>query len=187
MSTQEESVSPNQQIPRRSWRVQYRLRWFYSKGSYLVLIWILLSTIASGTQFFQFVYYIQSYIGATGNIYFLYLILLPLVLWFVFALLSGWLADSLLGNYKMIKAGAVFSFFSLTLYSMLLILLQSVTNNNSVLLIILSLVFTCLTTAGYVTMLINLLQLGLDQMPDASTDNITSLISWFIWYLMLGS
>ena len=187
MSTQEESVSPKQQTPRRSWRVQYRLRWFYSKGSYLVLTWILLSTIASGTQFYQFVYYVQSYIDTTGNIYFLYLILLPLVPWFVFALLSGWLADSLLGNYKTIKAGAVFSFFSLTLYSMLLILLQSVTNNNSVLLIILSLVFTCLTTAGYVTMLINLLQLGLDQMPDASTDNITSLISWFIWYLMLGS
>ena len=55
-STQGESVQdlpPNQQTPKRpSCRVQYRQRWFHSKGAFLVLIWLLLSTTAAWIPYY---------------------------------------------------------------------------------------------------------------------------------------
>ena len=188
MSTQEESaleLPPEQQTPRRHCRVQYRLRWFYSKGAFLILIWILLSSMAAAIPFNLFLSY-TSYILTTGHGYFFYLISLLFILLFVSALFSGWIADSLLGNYRTVKAGAVVCFFSLTLFCILLILLQSLTNGDSVSLAILSLIFTCLNNAGYMSVLISLLQLGLDQMPDASTANITSFIAWFLLCYFAG-
>ena len=184
MSSQEENVpegTPDQQIPRRPCRVQYRLRWFNSKEAFLILIWILLASIASGIPLFLFFSFL-----ATGYRYLFYLISLPFVVGFVFALFSGLLADALLGNYRTVKAGAFLLFFSLTLFCALQILLQLVTNKASVLLAILLLIFSCLGLAGRVTMLISSLQLGLDQMPDASTDNITSFIAWFVLCIFTG-
>ena len=172
MSTQEESVSPNQQTPRRSWRVQYRLRWFYSKGAFLVLIWILLANIAFGILFKLLLSPFM-----TKNFY---LILLPFVARVVSALLSGWLADALLGNYRTLKAGAVILYLSLTLCCVLQLSLHSVIDNNHVLLVIPLLTSSCLAAAGSMIISVTSLQLGLDQMPEASTANITSFIAWFV-------
>ena len=184
MSTQG-SVSKRtteQQTPRRPCRAQYRLRRFYSKGAFLILIWILLASTASGIPLFMFL----SFLTATEYSYFFYLISLPFLVGFAFALLSGWIADALLGNYRTVKAAAVFLFISLTLFCVLLILLQLVMNQASVSLAILLLISSCLGLAGRVTMIINSLQLGLDQMPDASTENKTSFIAWFVLCIFTG-
>ena len=181
MSTQEESVSPNQQTPRRSWRVQYRLRWFYSKGSYLVLIWILLAIIA-----YKILFTLLFSLFVTKYSYLFYLILLPFVAGFVSALLSGWLADALLGNYRTVKAGAVILYLSLTLCCVLQLTLHSVIHNNSVLLVIPLLISSCLGSTGSIIILVTSLQLGLEQMPEASTANITSFIAWFVLLVFTG-
>ena len=175
MSTQEESVSPNQQALRRSWRVQYRLRWFYSKGSYLVLIRILLANIAYGILFNLL---LSFFVAKYSHLF--YLLLLPLVAGLVSALLSGWLADALLGNYRTVIAGAVILYLSLILCCVLQLTLHSVIHDNSVLLVIPLLISSCLGSAGSMVILVTSLQLGLDQMPEASTANITSFIAWFV-------
>ena len=181
MSTQEESASPNQKTPRRSWRVQYRLRWFYSKGAFLVLIWILLANIAYG----KLLNLLVSFIVTKYN-HLLYLTWLPYVPRFVSALLSGWLADALLGNYRTVKAGAVILYLSLTLCCVLQLTLHSVIDNNSVLLVIPLLISSCLGSAGSMFISVTSLQLGLEQMPEASTANITSFIAWFVLLVFTG-
>ena len=181
MSTQEESVSPNQQTPRRSWRVQYRLRWFYSKGSYLVLIWILLANIANRILFNLLYYFI-----VTKYSHLFYLTWLPFVARLVSALLSGWLADALLGHYRTVKAGAVILYLPLILCCVLQLTLHSVIDNNHVLVVIPLLISSCLGSAGSMFILVTSLQLGLDQMPEASTANITSFIAWFVLLVFTG-
>ena len=182
MSTQEESVlelPPNQQTPTRpSCRVQYRLRWFYSKGAFLILIWLLLTSGILDNRD------ISVFLTGDGRLY--YLILLPAITEFVSALVSGWLADAQLGNYRTLKAGAVLLFFSMTLFCALLLLLQSVVPSDSELFAILLTICSCLSFAGRMPILVISLQLGLDQMPDASSDNIISFISWFVLCLVTG-
>ena len=179
MSTQEESVSPNQHPPKRSWRVQYRLRWFYSKGAFLVLIWILLANIVYRILF-------NLLLSLCVTKYSHLLTWLPFVPRFVSALLSGWLADALLGNYRTVKAGAVILYLSLILCCVLQLTLHSVIDNNSVLLVIPLLTSSCLGFAGSMFISVTSLQLGLDQMPEASTANITSFIAWFVLLVFTG-
>ena len=108
----------------------------------------------------------------------------------VSALLSGWLADALLGNYRTVKAGVVLLFFSATLFCVLLLLLQSVVHldNNTVTILTANLlsISSSMGLAGWAISSVNTLQLGLDQMPDASSTNITSFIAWFVLCLYTG-
>ena len=115
-----------------------------------------------------------------------YLTWLPSVARFVSALLSGWLADALLGNYRTVKAGAVILYLSLTLCCVLQLTLHSVIHKNPVLLVIPLLISSCLGFAGSMIILVTSLQLGLDQMPEASTANITSFIAWFVLLVFTG-
>ena len=49
-----------------------------------------------------------------------------------------------------------------------------------------SIVSKSLTILGLACFLITSLQLGLDQMPDASSANITSFVAWFVFSLFAG-
>ena len=96
-------------------------------------------------------------------------------------ILSGWLADAKYGNYKVARFGLILQFFgtlSTTICSLFLDYLEA---TNEYLAAIL-LVFTInLFIAGCGCFLVTSLQLGLDQMPDASSHSITSFIAWFFF------
>ena len=102
----------------------------------------------------------------------------------VSAPLLGWLADAKFGNYKVFKVGAILLFISAVMICSFLI--SEVWETNHVLKWIHYCLGGNLLVVGGCACLVTALPLGLDQMPDASSSNITSYIAWFVCTLCSG-
>ncbi len=162
-------------------RCKYQVRWFYSKGAIFVLLW---TTLVSATCW--------SYITDLGGRIleeldeqnrFQGIIALPLIA----IPLLGWLADAKLGNYRVFKVSCFFLLIG-TIINCAQILYFPLLNS-----IALRYTSAVITVLGYgvcatniVVCLVTALQLGLDQMPDASSTNVSSFISWFIFSINFG-
>ena len=114
-------------------KCKYRVRWFSSKGAFLVLLWTLLAGIHSSllvylvTDEFHLVTYDPS---ATIN----RSLMIPLILiMFVSAPLSGWLADAKFGNYKVFRVGAVLLFISAVMFCLFMIMKELILEGSQVL------------------------------------------------------
>ena len=158
-------------------KCKYRVRWFSSKGAGLVLLWNTLNSIV----FCSLYYFIVENVHLNDTYKHLkWLLTIPVVLGFLSAPLSGWLADAKFGNYKVFRAGTVLLFMSTVLNCLFLILEELVWENNQVL----KLIHLCLGNSFYAigifACFIPALPLGLDQMPDASSSSISSYIAWFV-------
>ena len=105
---------------------------------------------------------------------------------FLIAPLSGWLADAKFGNYKVFMAGVVFLFSSTALNCLLFIIEALVWENNYILVWIHISSADILFVIGTSMCIVTSLPLGLDQMPDASSSNITSFIAWFVFSFLIG-
>ncbi len=107
------------------------------------------------------------------------LILVPLI----FMPLSGWLADSRYGNFKVFKAGVLAMFAGSILGSVTFLVLRNLNQNDIHIAFVISLlmgvgsnvIIFCGASASFTTGF----QLGLDQMPDASSNDIISYIMWY--------
>ena len=165
-------------------KLRYRVRWFSSKGAVLVIIWNILLNVTSGSldNIYQNV---RSDVKKPDAAFPDIVSLVPYATWLFMAPLSGWLADAWFGNYRMVKVGIVFLFISSVL-ECLIYLLVPLPISNSSLTVAAVVIVNSLGYAGQATILVTLLQLGLDQMPDASSSNITSFISWFIFSIQCG-
>ena len=105
---------------------------------------------------------------------------------FLIAPLSGWLADAKFGNYKVFMAGVVLLFSSTALNCLLFIIEALVWENNYILMWIHISSAGILFVIGTSMCIVTSLPLGLDQMPDASSSNITSFIAWFVFNFLIG-
>ena len=105
---------------------------------------------------------------------------------FVFAPLCGWLADAKLGNYKVFRVGAVLLFICTVMSCMFMILEALAWENSSVLIWIHFCLVSSLFAVGACACFFTALPLGLDQMPDASSSNISSYIAWFVCSAFIG-
>ena len=179
-----------EQPSRKCCKIKYRVRYFYSKGAFLVLLWTSLisatvlpfnDNLASG--FNEEAFIVRDY---TNSKYWYIL----LVLLFVSIPLAGWLADRKFGNYKVFKAGSVLLFLAAIVRSTPILLLPLMEDADFIWKITLSLAITIISCSigliGTAACLVTALQLGLDQMPDASADNITSFIAWFVFSVFGG-
>ena len=150
----------------------YRMRRLKNKGVIMILIWNFLIT----TMFFAN----DSRSVTTGN-YRLQFIL-QLIAGGLTLPIAGWLADVYFGRYKVIR----FSMWLMWIAYMLvtvnavvtkLIVSESYSNistyMNNILLIV--------VTMGFGTFIANIINFGLDQLHDASTNEITSFIIWYVW------
>ena len=111
-------------------KCKYRVRWFSSKGAFLVLLWTLLTfSVSSGIVYFLAeAIYIPSDLSIQLQ---WWVILIPILsLSLVSAPLSGWLADAKFGNYKVFRAGAVLLFIVTVMNGLLLILEEVLWENN---------------------------------------------------------
>ena len=167
-------------------KCKYRVRWFSSKGAFLVLLWTLLVNIHCAllvylvTDEFHLVTYDSS---ATLN----WSLSIPSILiMFVSAPLSGWLADAKFGNYKVFRVGAVLLFISAVVFCLYMIMKELNLESNHVLKWIILCFIVCFLTIGICACFVTALPLGLDQMPDASSSRITSYITWYVCSLLLG-
>ena len=167
-------------VSRNGCKCKYRVRWFYSKGAFLVLVWIMLLTISFISV--SHVFYRQS------DVKFVipkWLPAIPLVFGLLGAVFSGWLADAKLGNYRVMKYSYVLLFL-LCLLSSTFTLVPNITHYVYVVSVLYCISGSLFLVAA-VACLVTSLQLGLDQMPDASSSNITSFIAWFVFSMYAGA
>ena len=112
---------------------------------------------------------------------------IPLI---VFAPVTGWLADMKLGNYKLFKIGSILTFSSSVLGCVCILVLENVDGLNRLARIfgggVVPAVIISMASIGGLSCLVTALQLGLDQMPDASAANISNFIAWFVCSFSLG-
>ena len=157
---------------------KYHPRCFHSKGALLVLLWSLLVSVT--VVFVAFLYaslFMLSDIIMAHSWY--WTALFPFFAFLLSAPLSGWLADVRFGRYKIFKVGTILLFISAMCCSGYIVAVQSLslTTANGIVGTLLS----TMSCVGIGMCLITTLQLGLDQMPDASSSNITSYIAW-LWF-----
>ena len=155
-------------------KCKYRMRWFSSKGAFLVLLWTLLLATACS---FNMPVHIHS-----SN----WLYVIPILVTVVAAPLSGWLADAKFGNYKVFRVGILLLFSASVLRCSLLILGTLVWKSSYVLEWIQTCLVVSLFAVGCCACIVTALPLGLDQMPDASSSSITSFIAWFVCIIFIG-
>ena len=105
---------------------------------------------------------------------------IPIIVALVSAPLSGWLADTKFGNYKVFRFGAILLFVSAVTNCLLLILEALFWESNNMLIWIHFSLASSLYVVGVCASMITALPLGLDQMPDASSSSIASYIAWFV-------
>ena len=147
----------------------------------MVLLWTLLISIVSNALYFSIDDNLPS--AAVNNNR---LLSIPVVVVLVAAPLSGWLADAKFGNYKVFRFGAVLLFIS-TVINCLLLMLEALVWENSTVLKWIHLCFSgSLFLVAISACVLPALPLGLNQMPDASADSITSYIAWFVGTIFVG-
>ncbi len=84
-------------------KCKYKMRSFYSKGAFLVLLWSTLKGITL-TSILSIIHSVED----TQSHYPNWLAVFPVAFGIFGAIVSGWLADAKLGNYKIFK-GAFYS------------------------------------------------------------------------------
>ncbi len=160
---------------------KYGVRKFYSKGAYLVLAWILLVSATAIANYSLIESVITDYPDWLGSI--------PLSLFLLLTFCLGLLANYKLQDYTIIRIGII-SLFFVTIFSSIYFLVlgpglehrfEKYRLLNEVLFCIVECVFLVALTCFVCT-----LQLGLDQMPDASSSSITSFIAWFVLGMSAG-
>ena len=162
---------------------KYSPRCFHSKGALLVLLWSLLISVTVVCLTFLYAsLFVWSNTSIAHNWY--WTAVFPFFTSLIAAPLSGWLADARCGSYKIFKVGSILLFVSTICCSGYITTVQSLslTTVNRVVGTLLSIV-VCF---GIGMCLVTTLQFGLDQMPDASSANITSYIAWLSFSIFFG-
>ncbi len=155
-----------------------RVRKISSKAAVLVLIWNFLGNCVSGSLD-NIIDLFDLKEEAFSNVF-------PFTVLVIVAVFSGWIADTYLGHYRTAKIGFVLLFVASVLQSVLVIVKYSSNEEYSLGLRVGLVVPT--VSLGYgsaaVLLLVTLPQIGLDQMPDSSSTNITSFIAWFVCFFV---
>ena len=182
-SAEEKTLADNhvtmKQPSRKCCKMNYRVRYFYSKGAFLVILWTALvsaamAQLSSGPN--------EMHSFVVTSIY----LTCAFILVFICTPLIGWLADAKFGNLKVFKVGLILIFVSATVGRIgkeIITEYQSIPKDASE---VYNTINTFIGVIGTVICFVTSLQLGLDQMPDASTDNLSSFIAWFVFSMSFG-
>ena len=90
--------------------------------------------------------------------------------------LMGWLADVYFGRYKVLRWSIVIMWISSLLLTTTFVIEKIVTFTNYY-----QLVFLASLGIGYGMFQANIIQFGIDQLTDASSNEIISFINWYAW------
>ncbi len=89
MSVMRQTNGGSSLVSRNGCKCKYRVRWFYSKGAFLVLVWVILLTIACVS-----VYHVFHPRSDVKFVISKWLLAIPIVFGLLGAVFSGWLADA---------------------------------------------------------------------------------------------
>lgn len=152
----------------------YRVKWLKTKGAILILIWNYL--VFSVYHLFNAGYkesrlYHPFQVSHSGIIMWCMAILFPV---------GGCLADTRIGRYKVIHYSTLIMWIGMLLATFGELLLTNISAANTH--HIKTLLYLCLcvlTSIGLCGFLSNIVNLGIDQLTDASATEITSFITWY--------
>ena len=140
----------------------YQLRKLWNKGAIVVLIHNCL------------VFALYTYLSrhqSDGNLKPYY------ITWGLTIPLIGWLADVCIGRHNLIQWSIWIMWIAFMLATVSSIVASYVSTDIK---IVKTVLFT-VASAGFGSHQANVIQYGLDQLQDASTDEITAFISWYVW------
>ncbi len=164
------------------YKCKYKIRWFYSKGAFLVLFWIFLSTTAITTSFRIFEILNRNKYNSH------WLSAIPVIVCILMILPLGWLANTKIGVYNTAKLGIVLLLVTTftTSFCTLFLDYKLIEDHKYYIYIFLVCINGSVFLIGTIAFIISIIQLGLDQMPDASSSNITSFIAWLVFVLFMS-
>ena len=140
----------------------YRPRKLKNKGAIVVLIHNYLAFILYNY------YWRQASVDSQKPYYITWGLTIPLL---------GWLADVRIGHHNLIR----WSIWIMWIGFMLATVSSVVNNFVNADIVIVTKVLFIVAAAGFGSHQANVIQYGLDQLQDASTDEITAFISWYVW------
>ena len=169
-------------------RCKYRMRWFSSKGAFLVLAWVLLLcvTITSSMKMIRDLSQ-RLQLTSESRYHWMSIAAIPSLIGVITLILSGWLADAKLGNFKVARFGFFLVFIATLCGSVYTCLLELPIATNLYFMLIFWCTVISIMAIGVTGIFATSLQLGLNQIPDASSSQITSFIAWFVFCLYAGS
>ena len=151
-------------------KLSYRMRKLTNRGALIVLM----RNMLVSTLFFYFTIHNKAHYHK--SFYITWGITVPVI---------GWLADVRLGRHKVIQWSMWImwaGFMLATVSSVLVKLVESYTVVHRRLVLALLII----AAGGFGGHQANTIQFGIDQLHDASTDEITSFISWYMWTTISG-
>ena len=152
----------------------YKIRRVKTKGALLVLAW---NFIAANVFWFiislSFKRGAPLHKAATGAV--LLIISPPLV---------GWLADACIGRYKVIYCSTLIMWVALSLGTINTVLQDVVHSYKHIKAVAVQILFS-FTSIGLGGFLSTIMRFGIDQLYDASTNEISAFITWYVWTLGL--
>ena len=108
------------------------------------------------------------------------------VCFLIASLVSGSLSDTSFGKYKIIKGGFVLNFLAAVIYCIGILAADAlvITTDNK---FIVDCVSFVVFSVGYACFLATSIPVGLEQLPDVSSESISSFISWYLLSYGLGT
>ena len=148
---------------------RYRIKLIHNKGAILILVWSFLVTNLG---------YCISYSVSRTYSSLVYVIILTTV--GLTIPLTGWLADVRYGRYKIIQWSMWTMWISSLLLTSGLVFLQLFElQNDTALKLVMSLLIPL--GIGYGGFQANIIQFGVDQLPDASSCEVRAFVAWYVW------
>ena len=144
----------------------YRIRRLKDKRALLILVW---SFLITG----EFNFYMEQNQGLVFDI--------QLIVGGLTLPIAGWLADIYFGRYRVIHWSMWTMWASIILTTASSVVAQVVPDSYNHINGYVSGSFMITAAIGFGAFQANVIQFGLDQLCDASTTEITSFISWYIW------
>ena len=158
-----------------------------TKAAALVLLWTFCTSTAVWSNGLLIYYFYKGLSRNERTITDILLMVLPSFILFPALPLSGWLADSRFGNFKVFRAGCVIMFLGSLLTSVSTLVVKNLNNQASfITTVVLGLFSHLISFSGGSACLVTVFQLGLDQLPDASSAGIISYIFMFMSILFGG-
>ncbi len=155
------------------------MRSFYSKGAFLIVFWTPLVTLSTVYMIIPLSkVHLKDINDIVHNSYIALILAAP---FFFCAPIFGWIADTWCGNYRVFRVGNILGFLATVIGCTCSVILLQVPEHSIVSQIISvggSSVVYIIGVMGLTACAVTAVQLGLDQMPDASSANITSFITW---------
>ena len=152
----------------------YKMRQIKSKGAILVLIWNFLALFvlwyASNSSY-------RTHIP--NNIYNIVATLIPFA---IMLPLAGWLADACIGRYRIICCSILILWAAVMLETLSTVVAVILDENDALWNAVLTQALLGLMTGiGLGCFLSTVVQFGIDQLHDASTNEISAFIVWLMW------